>query len=84
MIDFTPSSFFDLTGFAHRDLFAENETVWTALGQRLVAYLEAWTEWDIACDLPAGVHLLGDRISMAADCKVEPASSSAHWFSKFR
>ena len=74
MIDFSPSSFFDLTGFAHRDLFADDEAVWTALGQRLVAYLEAWTDWEIACDLPAGVHLLGDRISIAADCKVEPGA----------
>ena len=74
MIDFTPSAFFDLSDFPHRDLFADDEPVWSALGHRLATYLEAWTDWEIACDLPAGVHLLGDRISMAADCKVEPGA----------
>ena len=74
MIDFTPSAFFDLSDFPHRDLFADDEPVWSALGHRLATYLEAWTDWEIDCDLPAGVHLLGDRISMAADCKVEPGA----------
>ena len=74
MIDFSPTAFFDLTGFAHRDLFTDDEPVWTALGRRLAAYLEAWTDWGIACDLPAGVHLLGERIFMAPGCTVEPGA----------
>ena len=74
MIDFSPTGFFDLADFDHADLFIDGEPVWTALGQRLAAYLEAWTEWGIACDLPSGVHLLGDRIFMAPDCTVEPGA----------
>ena len=74
MIDFSPTVFFDLKDFEHNDLFSDGEPVWTALGQRLAAYLEAWTDWGIACDLPAGVHLLGDRIHMASDCTVEPGA----------
>jgi NDP-sugar pyrophosphorylase family protein len=74
MIDFSASAFFDLDGFAHRSIFADDEPVWTALGERLVTYLETWTDWTIAIDLHPGVHLLGDRIFMAPDCSVEPGA----------
>ena len=66
MIDFSPTAFLDLGDFAHRDLFDEDAPVWTALGARLAAYLEAWTDWGIACDLHPGVHLLGEKIFMAS------------------
>ncbi len=74
MIDFNPDVFFDLGGFAHRRLFTDGEPVWTALGARLVDYLSAWSDWTVATDLPAGVHLLGDRIFMAPGCAVEPGA----------
>jgi len=74
MIDFRASAFFNLEGVAHRDLFDDGEPVWTALGERLAAYLEAWTDWTIAGPLAPGVHLLGDRIFMAAGCSVEPGA----------
>ena len=74
MIDFSPSAFFDLDGFPHRALFVEGEAVWTALGARLAAYLEAWTDWTMADELHPGVHLLGDRIFMAPGCTVEPGA----------
>ncbi len=74
MIDFSPATFFDLGDFSHSDLFADNEPVWSTLGARLAAYLEAWTDWTIASDLPAGVHLLGDKISIAPGCSVEPGA----------
>jgi len=74
MIDFSASAFFDLEGFPHRSIFADDEPVWAALGEKLSAYLDAWTDWTIAVDLHAGVHLLGDRIFMAPDCSVEPGA----------
>jgi NDP-sugar pyrophosphorylase family protein len=74
MIDFRATAFFDLDGFAHRDLFDPAEPVWSALGDRLTAYLESWTEWSIGCELHPGVHLLGDRISIAPGCTVEPGA----------
>lgn len=74
MIDFSPAAFFDLDGFEHRELFADDEPVWAALGARLTAYLEAWSDWSIGCELHPGVHLLGDRISIAPDCRIEPGA----------
>ena len=74
MTDFSPHVFFDLEGVDHRELFSAAEPVWSALGARLVEYLEAWSDWSIDAELPDGVHLLGDRISIAADCTVEPGA----------
>ena len=74
MIDFRASSFFDLDGFDHRALFADDEPVWSALGDRLKAYLDAWADWSSASELHPGVHLLGDRISFAPGCMVEPGA----------
>ncbi len=74
MTDFSPAAFFDLDGFDHRELFDADEPVWSALGARLVGYLEAWSDWSVDAELPDGVHLLGDRISIAADCTVEPGA----------
>jgi NDP-sugar pyrophosphorylase family protein len=74
MIDFRPESFFDLDGFPHMDLFDPGQPVWAALGSRLSGYFETWTDWSIESDLPAGVHLLGDRIAIAAGCVIEPGA----------
>lgn len=74
MIDFNPTTFFDLGGFEHAGLFAEDEPVWAVLGDRLVAYLEAWTDWTINQDLHPGVHLLGENIFVAPGCSVEPGA----------
>jgi len=74
VINFSPTTFFDLEGFEHTDLFVDGEAVWTALGARLAAYLEAWTDWTMADELHSGVHLLGDRIFMAPGCTVEPGA----------
>jgi NDP-sugar pyrophosphorylase family protein len=69
-----PAAFFDLQDWAHHELFLVGEGVWTALGDRLRAYLEAWAEWNVASPVPAGVHLIGDRISIAAGCRLEPGA----------
>ncbi len=74
MIDFRPAAFFDLDDFSHPDLLALEEPVWGALGQKLNGYLESRTDWSINIDLPVGVHLLGDRISIASGCSIEPGA----------
>jgi NDP-sugar pyrophosphorylase family protein len=74
MIDLRPAEFFDLEGFAHPDLLLPDEPVWSALGQRLVDYLEGRRDWEIHVELPAGVHLLGDRIAIAPGCRIEPGA----------
>ena len=74
MIDFRPTAFFDIDGFSHPDLFDPAEPVWAALGKRLSGYLETWGDWSINIDVPSGVHLLGDRISIAAGCSIEPGA----------
>jgi len=74
MIDFRPATFFALDGLSHRDLLEPEEPVWSALGKKLSEYLESWTDWSINIDLPAGVHLLGDRIAIAEGCTIEPGA----------
>jgi NDP-sugar pyrophosphorylase family protein len=74
MTDFRPTAFFDLDGFAHAGLLDPLEPVWAGLGQRLVQYLDARRDWVIEIDLPAGVHLLGDRIAIAPGCVIEPGA----------
>ena len=74
MIDLHPAVFFELEGFAHADLLQPDEPVWSALGQRLVDYLECRHDWEIRVELPAGVHLLGDRIAIAPGCRIEPGA----------
>jgi len=74
MISFRPAAFFDLEGFSHRDLLDSEEPVWSALGTKLSDYLESWNDWSIDIDLPAGVHLLGDRIAIAEGCSIEPGA----------
>jgi len=74
MSDLPASLFFELEGFQHRALFADDAPVWSALGDRLRAYLEGWTRWDIEIELPAGMHFLGDHIAIAPGCKIEPGA----------
>ena len=74
MIDFRPSAFFDLEGFAHSRLLDSEKPVWSALGSALAEYLDSWTDWSINAELNPGVHLLGDRISIAAGCSIEPGA----------
>lgn len=74
MIDFRPSVFFDLGGFGHPDLLDLEQPVWAGLGARLVEYLERRREWSIDIDLHPGVHVLGDRVAIAAGCSIEPGA----------
>lgn len=74
MNELTAQLFFDLEGFPHRGLFADDAPVWSALGDHLRDYLDAWTRWAIEVELHAGVHLLGDRIAIAPGCRIEPGA----------
>ena len=74
MMNLRPAAFFELEGLAHADLFQPDEPAWSALGQRLVEYLEGQRDWEIHIELPASVHLLGDRISIAPGCRIEPGA----------
>jgi len=74
MSELSANQFFDLEGLAHRDLFAADEPVWSALGDRLCAYLESWSRWAIEVELHPGVHLLGDCIAIGPGCRIEPGA----------
>ena len=74
MIDIRPAAFFNIDDISHPDLLDLEAPVWAALGQKLAEYLESWSDWSINIDVPAGVHLLGDRIAIAAGCSIEPGA----------
>lgn len=74
MSDFRASEFFVLDGWAHAELFNEDGPVWSCLGARLVAFLDARSEWRIETELHPGVHVLGDRVAIAEGCEIEPGS----------
>ena len=74
MADLSAATFFDLEDWQHRDLFADGEGVWSALGARLKTYLDAWPSWEICSALHPGVHLLGERISIGEGCQIEPGA----------
>ena len=64
--------FFTTEGFRHASALAPDGPVWGALGENLKSYLSSWTDWSIQTDLREGVHLLGDKISIAPGCQIEP------------
>ena len=66
--------FFDLDGFGHAAAFPPEGPVWSALGDVLKEYMGEWNQWSIRTELSEGVHLLGDRISIAANCHIEPGA----------
>lgn len=74
MTSYGPSLYLDLVGWTHAALFDGVEAVWEVLGDRLKSYLAARTTWKIEVDLPAGVHLLGEQIHIAAGCRIEPGA----------
>jgi NDP-sugar pyrophosphorylase family protein len=74
MSSFQAHAFFDLEGWAHARLFLADGPVWEALGQHLKDYLAEWREWGMEAEIPDGVHVLGERIYVAPDCRVEPGA----------
>ncbi len=67
-----PDSYFALEGWQHQQLFTGVDRVWQALGDNLKAYLAAWPDWQVETNLHPGVHLLGEQISIAPGCSIEP------------
>jgi bifunctional UDP-N-acetylglucosamine pyrophosphorylase / glucosamine-1-phosphate N-acetyltransferase len=74
MTDFAPSLFFDLEGWDNAGLFPAGAPVWDALGEGLVAYLEAVDDWAVHSEVQPGVHLLGPCIRIAPGCRIEPGA----------
>ncbi|MCD4748663.1 MAG: hypothetical protein K8R59_04745 [Thermoanaerobaculales bacterium] len=74
MSDYSADRFFGLDGWLHATLFSSGEGVWSALGESLKAYVDAWPDWRRESDLHPGVHLLGERISIGQNCRIEPGA----------
>ena len=70
----TAATFFDLDGWDHPQLMADDDQVWSALGDRLRGYLDGRGSWQIDINLADGVHLLGDRIAIGPGCRIEPGA----------
>ena len=66
--------FFALDAFEHRPALPTDRPAWSALGDALKAYIESWSDWTVQGMLPQGVHLLGDHISIAPGCTIEPGA----------
>jgi len=70
----SPTSFFSLESFYHKDLFLGNEHVWDAL-KNLSSYLSTLSLGKIEREIPDGVTLVQkDRISIGKDCIIEPGA----------
>lgn len=74
MNELSATTFFDLGDFDHAGIFDDSGPVWGALGDALKRYLEARDGWTVDCDIPGGVHLLGDRIAIGTGCRIEPGA----------
>ena len=65
-----PEDFFDLTDFAHRDVFIDLKYVWDAL-KRLKDYIVDVIEPQIHGTIMDGAYLIGDQIQIGKDSVVE-------------
>jgi len=74
MADLTAISFFDLDGFEHSRIFADDAPVWSALGAKLKEYLDARTDWKVEINVATGVHVLGDRVAIGPGCRIDPGA----------
>jgi NDP-sugar pyrophosphorylase family protein len=69
---FTPSDFFDLSPFSHRELFANCKYPWEALTE-LSAYLKKRASGKIEVSIPEGVFLINpETISIGPGTVIEP------------
>lgn len=69
---FTPSDFFDLSKFAHKDLFSECKHPWEALS-RLSSYLQKQASGKIEVQIPESVFLVNpETISIGPGSVIEP------------
>lgn len=68
-----PIDFFDVTDFAHRDLFVGLEYVWEAL-QRLKSYVANAIHPGIHGTVMEGAYLIGDQIQLGKGSVIEPGA----------
>lgn len=68
-----PEDFFDLSDYAHRDLFADLEYVWEVL-QRLPDYVTGIIKPEIQGTILDGAYIIGDQIQIGEGSVVEPGA----------
>jgi NDP-sugar pyrophosphorylase family protein len=73
-MDLSPARFFDLSSFAHAELFDGLEHVWGAL-DRLERWLARHLVPAIEGEVHPGAHLLGDAIRIGPGTVVEPGAT---------
>jgi len=74
MEPFLPHNFFLARDFAHQSLFDPAAPVWEALTAPLDRLFASWQDWEVHCELPAGVHVLNGPIHAAEGCRIEPGA----------
>lgn len=67
---FDPGAFFDLDGFAHRDLFEGVDAVWGALGERLEAYIAERVEHALEGEVEEGAFVF-PPVFLAPGARIE-------------
>jgi NDP-sugar pyrophosphorylase family protein len=73
-MDVSPNLFFDLSNFAHPQLFEGCESVWEALA-RLSDYLKQQQLGEIEVDIPEGVTIVQpETVSIGKGCRLEPGA----------
>jgi NDP-sugar pyrophosphorylase family protein len=73
-MELSPAAFFDLSSFAHAELFEGMEYVWEAI-PALSRYLERSLEPGIAGQVEPGAHLLGEGIQIGSGTVVEAGAT---------
>lgn len=68
-----PENFFDLSNWAHKEIFMNLEYVWDAL-KYLNAYLASAIKSDIQGIVQQGAYLIGDQIRIGKGSIVEPGA----------
>lgn len=72
---FTPTDFFDLTDFEHRDIFADARIIYVWDVLKLIGeYLNSLLKPQILGEVHPGAYLMDDRIYIAPGAKVEPGA----------
>lgn len=70
--DFSPTAYLDLSKTSHRALFAEEESVWSAVG-KIGTYLEAILKPGVEGDVMPGAFV-GERVRIGKGTRVMPGA----------
>ena len=75
MSGFAPTHFFDLGDWTLAEaLWPHDEPVWSCLGDHLRRVFADVDDWDDPPRVPPGVHLVGDRVRIGRDVRIEPGA----------